>query len=534
MVEEAERIAGKLGSWDVVERELSANEALVRGENPAQALRGQALIRLGRMEEASDALEKAVAADSCNIRARLALVWAYRNQRRLADAAAVSLLVEDPADLRFEDLERAGWEVDGPTVGDGGVTIVAEKPFLSAEELPGVLDEIAGPGVIFSDVSLFQDHHFARIGLSPASTDYEFAATVDPSPELELLGDEFLAGELDNLPLGRSLLRVETDAGISFEQSLTLAVTVHLPAGASSDSGDVADDTTTWNFAFGDEPSDIDARASIDDILPRVWATVALVALVLLALIVLSRIGSYLLAKIRVPKGRRRRDQRQRQQRAATREAEANRPRRRLLRLLVIDVHGVVVRPTDPVEGLLLPLITAERPEVDPEVIRRLHRRLVLGRLSAEEFWSEVGLGPMAEEIETRYLSSFRLVPGLHPFLDRMATSRLPVAVIGNQPQVWGDRLRRMASLDGAVASWMVSGDVGSTLPEPALFEATRRMMSVDLFDCFYLSNVTEHLDVAEELGLATGLFVTGAEVAPESEHTVVRGFEDLLRSRGS
>jgi FMN phosphatase YigB (HAD superfamily) len=204
------------------------------------------------------------------------------------------------------------------------------------------------------------------------------------------------------------------------------------------------------------------------------------------------------------------------------------------LRLLVVDVHGVLVRPTDPVDGLLIPLITAERPDADPERIREHHRQLILGRLSPEEFWGECGLGPMADEIETRYLSSFRLVPGLHPFLDRMATSRLPVAAVGNQPRVWGDRLRRMASLDGAIASWMVSGDVGSGLPEPALFEATRRTMLVDLYDCFYLSNNPEHLDTAKELGMATGLFVTGNEAAPETEHPIVRGFGDLLRSRGS
>ncbi len=452
----------------------------------------------------------------------------------VADAAAVSLIVDDPADLQFDDLESAGWEVAGPNTEDGGVTIEATKPFLSAPELPGILDEIVGPGVVFSDVELVQDHHFARIGLGPSSTDYDFNARIDPSPDLEQLGDEFLAGQLDGSPLGRSLLRIETDSGTSFEQALSLTVTVQLPSGLSSDTAEVSDDTGTWTFAYGDEAAELDARASIDEIMPRVWATVALVAFVLFALVSLSRLGSYLLAKLRVPKGRRRRDQRQRQLRAATREAEANRPRRRLLRLLVVDVHGVVVRPTNPVDGLLVPLITAERPEVDPEQIREHHRQLVLGRLSPEEFWSEVGLGPMAEEIETRYLSSFRLVPGLHPFLDRMANSRLPVAAVGNQPRVWGDRLRRMASLDGVVASWMVSGDVGSTLPEPALFEATRRTMSVDLFDCFYLSNVPEHLDVAKDLGLATGLFVTGAEIAPETEHTVVRGFEDLLRSRGS
>jgi FMN phosphatase YigB (HAD superfamily) len=452
----------------------------------------------------------------------------------VADAAAVSLITDDPSELRFDDLAAAGWDLDGPTVEDGGITLIASKPFLSAIELEEVLAELLGPDVIFSDVEITQVHEFSKIGLRPASTDYTFGATVDPSPPLELLGDDLLASELDGTPLGRTLLGIETAAGTPFEESLGLTVNVTMPSGASSDTGEVTDETATWVFTYGDAGTDIDARSSMDDILPRVWALVAIIAFVLLALVLLTRLGSYLLAKWRVPKGRRRRDARKRQKRAATREAEANRPRRRLLRLLIVDVHGVIVRPTDPVEGLLLPLITAERPEIDPEVIRNNHRQLVLGRISPEEFWSEVGLGPMADEIETRYLSSFRLVPGLHPFLDRMATSRLPVAAVGNQPRVWGDRLRRMASLEGVVSSWMVSGDVGSTLPEPALFEATRRTMSVDLYDCFYLSNVPGHLDAAKELGLATGFFVTGAEEAPETDHTVVRGFEDLLRARRS
>ncbi len=452
----------------------------------------------------------------------------------IADAEAVSLLVDDPADLRFDDLSNAGWTVTGPTVDDGGITLVATKPFLSPEELGGILDELVGPDLVFSNVVLDNQHDFTRIGLGPSSNHYDFQASIDPAPSLETLGDDVLAGLLDNAPLGRSLLAVESASGTSFESALGLTMSVRMPANASSDTGEVVDDTVTWAWSYGDPAADVAASASSSDILPRVWATVALVALVLLVLVLLSRLGTYVLAKLRTPKGRRRRDQRQRQQRAASREAEANRPRRRLLRLLVVDVHGVVVRPTDPIEGLLLPLITAEQPEADPEAIRHFHRQLVLGRLSPEEFWSEVGLGPRAEEIETRYLSSFRLVPGLHPFLDRMVSSRLPVAAIGNQPRVWGDRLRRMASLDGAVTSWMVSGDVGSALPEPALFEATRRTMSVDLYDCFYLSNVAAHLDVATELGMATGLFVTGAEVPPETEHTVVRGFEDLLRSRAT
>lgn len=452
-----------------------------------------------------------------------------------ADSAAVSLLTDDPTSLIFDDLADAGWDVTGPLFDDGGITLTAAKPFRSPTELDRVLAEILGDGLLFTDVSLEQDHDFSAIGLRPATTSYDFVATVDPAPDLELLGDDGLAAVLGQQPLGRSLSRIETDAGVSsLGTALRLILNVTMPAGAASDTGEVVDDTATWVFAYGDPVTQVDASASVDDILPRVWALIAIIAALLFVLVALSQIATFTVAKLRTPKGRRRRDQRQRAQRAATREAEANRPRRRLLRLLIVDVHGVIVRPSDPVEGLLIPLITAERPDADPERIRRHHRQLVLGRSSPEEFWSEVGLGPMADEIETRYLSSFRLVPGLHPFLDRMATARLPVAAVGNQPRVWGDRLRRMASLEASVTNWMVSGDVGSALPEPSLFEATRRTMSVDLYDCFYLSNNVGHLDAARDLGIATGLFVTSAEMAPETDHTIVRGFDDLLRSRSS
>jgi FMN phosphatase YigB (HAD superfamily) len=194
----------------------------------------------------------------------------------------------------------------------------------------------------------------------------------------------------------------------------------------------------------------------------------------------------------------------------------------------------VLVTPADPAKDLLVPMVARLRPDVDPDQVRELHRRLTLGRISPEEFWQGVDLSEERDEIETRYLSSFRLVPGLHTFLGRMASSRLPVSAVGNQPRAWGDRLRRMASLEGVLSSWLVSGEVGARLPDPGLFEATRRTMSVDLYDCFYLSNRPEHLDAAQELGLATGLFIPEGDVPDGTEHLVVRGFDDLLRNRGS
>ncbi|MEZ5168151.1 MAG: hypothetical protein R2695_17320 [Acidimicrobiales bacterium] len=446
----------------------------------------------------------------------------------VADAAAVARLSDAPDRLRFDDLEQAGWLIDGPTVDSAGaMTVTATKVFPTAQALPGILAEIAGPDVLFRDVELARSRSFDRIGLGPAKTHYALTGTLDPRPDIE----DFARGVPESVSFPTRAAIIE--AGLADGDELGVRFVVRLPDIESTTTGEVDDESIVWTASYGDPPIDLSATSSVSDILPRVWAVVALLAGLLFVGILAARLSGYVLAKLRTPKGRRRRDVRRRQNRAASRAEEANRPRRRMLRLLVVDVHGVLVRPADPLDGLLLPLITKERPDADPAQVRTLYHRLVLGRISPEEFWAEVGLGPVADEIETRYLSSYRLVPGLHPFLDRMSTSGLPVAAVANQPRVWGDRLRRMASLDDALASWMVSGDVGSVLPEPALFEATRRRMSVDLFDCFYLSNVPGNLDAAAELGMATGLFVTGAEQAPETEHTVVRGFEDLLRSRG-
>nr|NIT98129.1 hypothetical protein [Actinomycetota bacterium]NIU21757.1 hypothetical protein [Actinomycetota bacterium]NIV58288.1 hypothetical protein [Actinomycetota bacterium]NIX53106.1 hypothetical protein [Actinomycetota bacterium] len=364
----------------------------------------------------------------------------------VADADAVARIPDAPDGLRFDDLLEAGWSVEGPNVGSSGaLTLTATKGFADAAALPGVLAEIAGDGVIFRDIELTKEHSFDWIGLAWASTDYALTGTIDPDFDITAFGDQFLP---ENIPeLGQEPAVIESEFPGTFEEALGLTFRVQLEGDQRTETGDLDDGALTWTAQYGDAAIQLDASSSVQDVLPRVWAIVAILAFLLLMLILLSRLASYGLAILRTPKGRRRRDIRKRQNRAATREQEANRPRRRLLRLLVVDVHGVLVRPTDPLEGLLLPLVMAERPEIDPQRVRELHRQVVLGRISVEEFWSEVGLGPVADEIETKYLSSFRLVPGLHPFLDRMSASRLPVAAVGNQPRAWGDRLRRMAAL---------------------------------------------------------------------------------------
>ena len=461
-----------------------------------------------------------------------------------ADADAVARVPELAEGMRLDDVRDAGWTVDGPfSRSDGGVEVRAVKAFESASQLPAVLAEIAGEDVIFSEVVLKQTRSFAQ-------SDYEFDIVVDPTPPIEAFSDGGLAAIFDGQPFGRPLEDLIAEAGRP-QDSLGLQFSVTLldsddDFSASTGSGatspeepatvepEIEGSTATWQFSYGDPQAKIGASNTVKDTFAPLWLNLARAAAIGFGVVVLGLAVAWLVTLLRTPKGRGRRATRRRQQRAAAREAEASRPRKRLLRLLVVDVHGVIVRPTLPLEGLLLPVILAENPDVDAEMVRDRHRKLVLGRLTPEEFWSDLGLGPIGREVETRYLSSFKLVPGLHPFLDRVEGRGLPVAAVGNQPREWGMRLRRMAQLEGSVSSWLVSGEVGAALPERPLFEATRRVMSVDLYDCLYLSSVPEFLDAASDMGMATGYFAASPEDVQETDHPLIRGFDDILRGRSA
>ena len=457
-----------------------------------------------------------------------------------ADADAAIRVPEFVRGLRLDDARDAGWTVEGPVSrADGGVQIRAAKRFESASQLPQVLEEIAGKGVIFSDVVLEQTRSFAE-------TSYSFRATINPTPPLGAFSDGALAEIFEGQPFGRPLEDLIAEAGRP-EDSLGLEFSLTMPGAEDSliASGDPAGEgeavapevdgsAATWRLSYGDPSVTVGASTAFEDTVAPLWRNIAIVAGIAFGVVLLGIAAAWIVTLVRAPRGRGRRATRRRQQRAAAREAEASSPRKRLLRLLVVDVHGVIVRPTHPLEGLLLPVILNENPDVDQDLVRDRHRQLVLGRLTAEEFWSDIGLGPIGREVETRYLSSFKLVPGLHPFLDRVAERSLPVAAVGNQPREWGRRLRRMAQLEDSVSSWLVSGDVGAALPERPLFEATRRVMSVDLYDCLYLSSVPEYLDLASGMGMATGYFAASPEDVQETEHTLVRGFDDILRGRST
>ena len=160
------------------------------------------------------------------------------------DRAAADALGDLANQIDLEDLALAGWEASGPArEADNLLWLRATKPFGSAEELPSILAEIAGPDV-FRGFELRRRAEFAE-------QTWEVAGRVDPAaafPEL-----------LDTLAFNRGLeeqirIAVGESGGGSLTSGVNMRLSIDLP-GELRSGGDVYtwtaidEDSTTSSVA---------------------------------------------------------------------------------------------------------------------------------------------------------------------------------------------------------------------------------------------------------------------------------------------
>ena len=157
------------------------------------------------------------------------------------DRAASDALGELASQLDLQDLALAGWDVAGPArEADNLLWVRATKRFGSAEELPSVLAEIAGPEV-FEGFQLRRRTEFAE-------QTWEVAGQVDPAAALPELFDTLAFNE--GL---RERIRVATD---DFGDDvplygLTVSLNIDLPGDLRSGGGDF-----TWTALTADSSAE--------------------------------------------------------------------------------------------------------------------------------------------------------------------------------------------------------------------------------------------------------------------------------------
>jgi hypothetical protein len=156
--------------------------------------------------------------------------------------------------LATDDLEAAGWTIEGPDEeADGFTRVWFRKPFDDPAEASAIFEEITGEDGPFQDFAVSHDSSFAR-------TEWGFRGTVDFSGGLEAFGDDDLAAALDGEPLGQSVEEIEAQLGEALSRVIHVRVGVRLPGDVTSNATTKAENGARWQVGFGDGTVDMEAN----------------------------------------------------------------------------------------------------------------------------------------------------------------------------------------------------------------------------------------------------------------------------------
>ena len=162
------------------------------------------------------------------------------------DREAAAQVPDLARQLRVDDLEAAGWEVDGPRPAPGGgVRVRASKPFASAAGAALALEELAGgpPGPV-SSLRLEVDRGAWKTRTS-------LKGTVDLSRGLAVLGDQELAERLGGPTLGLDPAAVERDLGRRLDEVFVFELVGDLPGRVTSNAPTRRDGAAAWPAPLG-------------------------------------------------------------------------------------------------------------------------------------------------------------------------------------------------------------------------------------------------------------------------------------------
>jgi hypothetical protein len=233
----------------------------------------------------------------------------------VADADLVTQAPGLAEDLRFDDVEAAGWTVDGPTPNDdGGLQVVVSHPFTTVQEANALLQSLNGPDGPLHDVVL---------GRTVTDDDITTTLTgsIRVSNGLDAFADPDVLAAIGGTPYADDLAA----ANLRPADVMTFTFTADLPGDVVTDASSTVANTEADVTTDGTEPERDDGvqvwRVPLDgttadlattSVLAQgggggIWGTVATVALVALVAWLLFAVGFIVMvAKARRDRARRR------------------------------------------------------------------------------------------------------------------------------------------------------------------------------------------------------------------------------------
>lgn len=200
------------------------------------------------------------------------------------------------------------------------------------------------------------------------------------------------------------------------------------------------------------------------------------------------------------------------------------------LQMVVLDAMGVIYTSGDDVVDLLIPFARKHGCQLSDVDIASVYRQCSLGRYSSGVLWQLLGLKGDPDELDESYLQQHTLMPGLRSFLDTLRTWDIPIACLSNDVAEWSRRLRKIHALEGAITSWIISGEVGMRKPDPGIYQYCLSMLQLPAQACLFLDDRLPNLEAAHSLGFRTAWFQPGADASNNSSHPLLTSFQEVER----
>lgn len=163
------------------------------------------------------------------------------------DAEAAERLPDLAGQLRLDDLEAAGWEVEGPTATAGGATaLTATRAFSTPEEATRVLGDVSGAGGPFQELEVARRSSFL-------TTDYTFTGAVDLTAGVEGFADDGLRSLLEGSGFSLGSTDLEQAIGAPVDETFFFEVRATLPGSITVEGAGVEDGAgVVWSPAVGE------------------------------------------------------------------------------------------------------------------------------------------------------------------------------------------------------------------------------------------------------------------------------------------
>ena len=171
---------------------------------------------------------------------------------------------------------------------------------------------------------------------------------------------------------------------------------------------------------------------------------------------------------------------------------------------VAFDLMGVIYRVADDMRGLVTPFARGHGSQLTDRDIRSAYRRAMLGELTADQFWSALGVEGDPQDLNRAYVSGYEVVPGICGLLDDLLNEGLQLGSISNDVAEWSIARRALHGLDRRIAYWTISSEVRARKPDQAIFLAFLERVGLTSEKVVFVDDRQVNIAAAEALGFRT------------------------------